>query len=208
MLLLEVYDVCPYWEPAAKFCACTAYVQLICTSLVGCMCVTSVVHVMTHHVIWACAIADLVFVQVAEARQRHQVEQMEIQRENALERRRLAQEERQAAAERVYTTLTALQHGHTPGLFVYKQAAPAYTLLEITALLLRCTAFLLLAAGAAVVLVVVVAAWHCPAKGFVNAVESHSTLGRLGWHQSEALIWSSQASFAASDQPACSRAVP
>lgn len=91
---------------------------------------------------------------------------------------------------------------------MYNQATLPQPLLEITALLLRCTAFLLLAAGAAVVLVVVVAAWHCPAKGFVNAVESHSTLGILGWHQSEALIWSSQASFAASDQPACSRAVP
>ncbi len=74
---------------------------------------SSVVHVMTHHVIWACAIADLVSVQVAEARQRHQLEREEIQRENALERWRLAQEERQAAAERVHTTSTALQHGHT-----------------------------------------------------------------------------------------------
>ncbi|KAL0040705.1 hypothetical protein WJX79_002387 [Trebouxia sp. C0005] len=39
--------------------------------------------------------------QVAEARQRHQLEREEIQRESALEQRRLAQEERQAAAERV-----------------------------------------------------------------------------------------------------------
>ncbi|KAL0032478.1 hypothetical protein WJX77_002857 [Trebouxia sp. C0004] len=39
--------------------------------------------------------------QVAEVRQRQQLELEEIQRENALEQRRLAQEERQAAAERV-----------------------------------------------------------------------------------------------------------
>ncbi len=78
------------------------------------------VHVMTHHVIWACAIADWVFVQVAEARQRHQLEREEIQRDNAQERRRLAQEDRQAAAERVHTTSTALQHGHTPGLCTSK----------------------------------------------------------------------------------------
>ena len=110
------------------------------------MCVTSVVHVMTHHVIWACVRADTVSFQVAEARQRHQLEREEIQRENALERQRLAQEERQAAAERVYTTLTALQHGHTPGLFVYNQSAQAQPLLEVTAVLLKCTAILLLAA--------------------------------------------------------------
>ncbi|KAA6416731.1 MAG: hypothetical protein FRX49_13289 [Trebouxia sp. A1-2] len=41
------------------------------------------------------------YLQVAEARQRHQLEREEIQRESALEQRRLAQEERQAAAERV-----------------------------------------------------------------------------------------------------------
>ncbi|DBA74075.1 TPA: hypothetical protein ACH3X1_010888 [Trebouxia sp. C0004] len=56
---------------------------------------------MSHYVILGCVIADLVFVQVAEVRQRQQLELEEIQRENALEQRRLAQEERQAAAERV-----------------------------------------------------------------------------------------------------------
>ena len=66
--------------------------------------------------------ANPVIVQVAEARQRHQLERDEIQRENALERRRLAQKERQAAAEKVLTTSTALQHGHTPGLDVHEQA--------------------------------------------------------------------------------------
>lgn len=80
---------------------------------------TSVEHVMSQHLIMGCMMADLVFVQVAEARQRHQLEREEIQRENALERRRLAQEERQAAADKVHTTSTALQHGHTPGSFVY-----------------------------------------------------------------------------------------
>lgn len=66
--------------------------------------------------------ANPVIVQVAEARQRHQLERDEIQRENALERRRLAQEERQATAERVHTTSTALQHGRPPGLVVHTQA--------------------------------------------------------------------------------------
>lgn len=109
---------------------------------------------MSHHVILKYSVTDSVFVQVAEARQRHQLEREEIQRESALEQRRLAQEERQAAAERVYTISTALQHGHTPGLFVYNQATLAQPLLEVIALLPRCTAFLLAAAGAEVVLVV------------------------------------------------------
>ena len=135
---------------------------------------TSVVYVMTRHVIWGCVIASPVFVQVAEARQRHQLEREEIQRENALERRRLAQEERQAAAERVHTTSTALQHTR----LVYVQPVPAQPLLEITALLLSCTAFLLLVAGAAVVLVVVLSSWHGFAHGFVNAANSHSMFGQ------------------------------
>ena len=137
---------------------------------------TSVVYVMTRHVIWGCVIASPVFVQVAEARQRHQLEREEIQRENALERRRLAQKKRQAAAERVHTTSTALQHGHTR--LVYVQPVPAQPLLEITALLLSCTAFLLLVAGAAVVLVVVLSSWHGFAHGFVNAANSHSMFGQ------------------------------
>ena len=43
--------------------------------------------------------------QVAEARARQQAEQELVQEENALERRRLAEEERQAAAERVMPPL-------------------------------------------------------------------------------------------------------
>jgi len=84
-------------------------------------------------------IAVLVFVQVAEARQRHQAEREEIQRGNALERRRLAQEERQAAAERVHNPQQPCSMG-TSGLFVYHQPASTHPLAEITALLPSCTA--------------------------------------------------------------------
>lgn len=51
---------------------------------------------------------------MAEARERHQLEQEGVRRENVLERRRLAEEERQAVAERVHTVHSAAV------LFVYK----------------------------------------------------------------------------------------
>ena len=50
---------------------------------------------------------------MAEARERHQLEQEGVRRENVLERRRLAEEERQAVAERVHTVHSAAM------LFVY-----------------------------------------------------------------------------------------